>query len=353
MPRTLFVFCTLGALLVACGTSVDSFERQATAAQRAPILGGTTDDARTNVVAIFREPAGASNAIFCSGSLIGPNLVLTAAHCAADIVSAGTGTACEDTDGRKADHTGTAGDPSRFSVVTTTDAYDTTAKAYAVTSVLTVPNASELPNCGNDIALLVLAEPIVSVTPFAPALDTPPTQGAVFTGAGYGYDGAVDTDGTRRSRDGLVVTSVGELRESAKLRATANDFIADIGPCGGDSGSPAIDAQNRVFGVMSRGQPTVCKSMLYTRIDPFADWIRASARDAAKVGGYDTPAWAIAQVDGGSDGSTPAPAGDSSSCVSGGAHAPSDASTPVVFGFVGLALVLERRRARSIKPSRA
>lgn len=326
------------SVLIAVGCS--SSRPEATGSGAQPILKGQTDDARTNVVAIFREPAGASTAMFCTGALVGPNLVLTAQHCVVDLD--GTGIVCEDTDAGPATRPGDTADASRFSVVTTTDAYDTTAKAYGVTRVITPPNAKTLPNCGNDVALLVLSEPIANATPIVPRLDAPPVKTETFTAVGYGYDGAVDTDGTRRSRTGLGIDSVGEVRVGGKLRATANDWVAVEGPCGGDSGSPALDADGKLIGVMSRGQPTVCKSMLYTRVDPFADWLKSAAVDAAKTGGYSAPPWAApATIDGGSG----TPTDSTSSCsIAPHTSARGPAAWLVIAAAVALALRKSRRR---------
>lgn len=310
-----------------------------TASTTQPVLGGKTDDTRTNVVAIFREAAGPSTAMFCSGALIGPNLVLTAQHCVVDLGGVG----CEDTDAGTATRPGDTGAPERFTVITTTDAYDANAKAFAVTRVLTLPNAKALPNCGNDVALLVLGESVPNATPLVPRLDAPPVTTETFTAVGYGYEGAIDTDGTRRSREGLGIESVGEVRIGGKLRATTNDWVAVEGPCGGDSGSPALDVDGQIIGVMSRGQPTVCKSMLYTRVDPFAAWLRSATIDAAKSGGYSAPSWAApASVDGGSDAASATPDPTSSCAIGPGGR--SARSTAAAWLLVLGALALARRR---------
>jgi secreted trypsin-like serine protease len=324
------------SLLVACSSS------EPVASSSAPILGGTNDTAHPQVVAIFREAQGASTAEFCSGVLLGPNLVLTAAHCGADVVSSGSGTACFDTPARKADVSGPPADASRFTVVNTQDAYDTAATTHAVTQVVLAPKAGQAPMCGNDLALLVLADAVAGATPAVPRLDAPPTVGESFTAIGYGYDGA-QGDGLRRMREGLAVAALGPVG----TRATENDWVANQGPCGGDSGSPAFDAKGAIVGIMSRGQPTVCKDMIYTRVDPFADWLRTNAIAAAKTGGYPAPSWAAGGADAGTDAAAPAPASDPGGCNAGGTRP--DAGALGLLVALGLALGVTSRARRGTR----
>ena len=57
----------------------------------------------------------------------------------------------------------------------------------------------------------------------------------------------------RRSRSGLGVLALGPLRASSgRITVTENDFVMP-GPCGGDSGGPALDDAGFSVGVMSRG----------------------------------------------------------------------------------------------------
>ena len=59
----------------------------------APIVGGTTDTGDPSVVALYGQPPGAQSkgGFLCTGTVIAPTVVLTAAHCVSPLeVEAGT-----------------------------------------------------------------------------------------------------------------------------------------------------------------------------------------------------------------------------------------------------------------------
>src|SRR5262244_1994633 len=45
------------------------------------IIGGTTDNGDACVVGVFAHAAGSTSGSICTGTIIGPHTVLTAAHC--------------------------------------------------------------------------------------------------------------------------------------------------------------------------------------------------------------------------------------------------------------------------------
>jgi V8-like Glu-specific endopeptidase len=59
----------------------DPTEDSQTGTDDQPIIGGTTDNGDACVVGVFAHAAGATSGSICTGTIIGPHTVLTAAHC--------------------------------------------------------------------------------------------------------------------------------------------------------------------------------------------------------------------------------------------------------------------------------
>jgi len=256
------------------------------------IANGVDDTTHTDVVgiAIFQSRGLAT----CTGSLIAPNLVLTARHCVSPV--AAEGILCSDATvgGTARSATVTSAPYAAASFTVTTDlTISLRGRNTPVAEVLVPPDSTGARFCGRDIALLRLATPVRTTELIRPRLDIAPQEGEVFTASGYGATTSEGTgSGRRRMREGLVVQHVG--RALARLGLTVleeSEWLADRGPCRGDSGGPALDEVGDVFGVLSRGSAQGCESPIYTRVDSYADWIRAQAARAAQLGGYAPPAW--------------------------------------------------------------
>jgi hypothetical protein len=241
-----------------------------------PISGGVTDPVDVAVVGIVDSGSGAT----CSGSLIAPNLVVTAQHCVVDQVTPGP---CAEA---------TIGQPvkaARF-FVTTEPILGVDPEDYHAVSEIRIPPGAGF--CGRDIALLVLADLVdnAEAAPIDPRIDLALTPGELYAAVGYG---ATDDQGTgvgeRRRRDGLAVDCVGA--GCASTFTGVDEWLGETGVCGGDSGGPALDADGAVVGVVSRGA-VGCIAPTYTRIDVHAAWLIDEAVDAAELGGYERPPWA-------------------------------------------------------------
>lgn len=221
----------------------------------------------------------ASHGGLCTATLIAPNLLLTARHC----VSPGTGddhVLCGDS---------VLGEPfpaAQFKA--TNDPQPNKGSIVFGATEVRVPGEGG-DTCGYDIALVILSEnvPTSVSTPAVPRIDRDVTPGEQYTAVGYGVNADGNASGRRMQLSGLSIAcqpgSCGEGVESTEFRG-------ETGICSGDSGGPALDAEGKVVGVVSRGGPD-CSTPVYGTVTAWQDFIVQTATDAARIGGYDAPFW--------------------------------------------------------------
>jgi hypothetical protein len=250
------------------------------------IMGGAPDSADTSVVGIYDLKLNS----ICTGSLIAPNVVLTARHCIAPVLNADPqgGILCGLTT------FGAPVAPDHFVVTTKQDIFDTSADRH-VREIATPPSAAF---CGNDVALLFLSSSIVppEATAIVPRIDEAVVPMEGYSAIGYG---AIDDSpggtgaGTRRRRDGLFVNCVSDACPKAvgKPEVAETEWLGDQGVCHGDSGGPAVDSVARVIGVTSRGGSS-CATPVYGYVFDWAQWLKDNAVVAAGQDGIDPPPWA-------------------------------------------------------------
>lgn len=260
------------------------------ATKQQAIQGGEVDEDRTNVVGIVIQQGWLGGG--CSGSLIAPNLVLTAQHCVAPTGSEGV--ACG------LSRFGPTYDENSLFVTTETEF---PRFGYFTVQEIIVP--IEQGNfCGNDIALLLLAQNVPSrdAIPLTPRLNEPVINGERFTAAGFGHTGQGDGAGVRRSIENRRVICSGFQNgcQDNNQGIYVNEWVGDDGTCQGDSGGPALDASEQVIGVLSRG-PEGCIYPVYTDVIRYAAWIREHAAIAAERGGYAPASWVTNVTGAGAD----------------------------------------------------
>ena len=176
------------------------------------IKGGYADYETTGVVGLVSF--GNQGFGTCSGTLISPNVVLTARHCISPTLNqVQGGVSCVQT---------SFGNPypAQSLYVTSKQQLSQNPNDYTgVWEVVIPPNGSMF--CGNDIALLVLGSPMDAslAMPVTPRVDSPLESAEVYAAVGYGaVNGQGQGSGMRRRRDGLLNGSAAAQQERARGR---------------------------------------------------------------------------------------------------------------------------------------
>ncbi len=323
MSRCILVGASLASLVVAVAVAhadsqSDPSPPPAALQREQAIVGGSDVPAGKwpDTVAVLGKTG------VCSGTLIAPDVVLTAGHCA-DITPT-------------------------YVIANTTNYAVTGGAKVAVARTVAYPNWDKT----YDISLIMLSQPINSVTPRR--------IGTACTYAGFAADtlvrlvgfGATDAGGASANTHlkeamTLVVdpTCSGPYGCNHSVQP-GGEFVAGgsgtADSCFGDSGGPVYLETERgpiVIGAVSRGvnnAATPCGGGgIYVRTDKIIQWIEDTAGKAVMKDEC------IDETAAGSDSDTQDPATDEVGCNAAGAG-----SGSLAFGALALGLALSRRRRR-------
>jgi hypothetical protein len=228
---------TLSTLLLAtaCGQSAD--EAPLGSLEQAIVNGSGSEASDDSTVYVLTHPAE-GNAVFCSGTLIAPNLVVTALHC---VTHSTVGFFTCNPDGSLAVTDRADGKIGPLLRPEEIDIYvgPTIVGSSPAASGSQLIGTGSTQICRGDIAFLVLDQavdaPIASVR-----LSAGVKVGDTLRVLGYGETEDYGDSG-RHLRDGVRVIDVGPKSEDeTSISASPRTFVISEGPCHGDSGGPAF-----------------------------------------------------------------------------------------------------------------
>lgn len=213
------------------------------------IIAGDASTPAQNFVVEVVHPVGSLGAFICSGTVVAPNLVLTARHCVT--ATSGDAFTCDESgNGSDGGALGADYDPSTVFVYAGLEAPGPLTEPSAHGVRFFHDGATNV--CDHDIALIELSQPLT--TPVATLdLDTKVQSGQTITAIGWGVVADGGSPSVRQERGLVPIVTVGPGTDALGYEVPPNEFAVGESICEGDSGGPAVGVTGAVVGVVSSG----------------------------------------------------------------------------------------------------
>lgn len=342
----LFVVRRLGALTIAGSALLGcsgTHDEAATSVARQAVTGETAASLSWSVSIGIERNGVLYDGGLCSGTLIAPDVVLTAAHCVSVVANVKGDCGLKVVTEQKPNLVAFANAPTS---PTTLAAFPHRARK------VVVPADAKQGVCENDIALVFLDSPMEDATPRVPSFKTPAVGDRIVT-VGFGKT-CDETDagcawGTRRMSVAAPITMM-TLSEAEIATDRGKEHE-------GDSGGGALSEDlGTVVGIVSAGSGPYS---VFTSVAKFETWLKSTVVTEAEASGSPAPPWAGVVPAGATPAPAPAPEADPTPASEPAAPAPASSSSCAMsrpaapqgwsaFGSLGLlaALVCLRRSNR-------